>query len=442
MHSSACLAQVQGGHSLTQAFEAVPSVLRPGVQAISLYAMRHWGLATAWRDVALRRPAADAWVNCHIALGLLLLDAALIENGVDISDSLQAPLGPDCPRYQVHTLVDQAVKAVIAAKRGKPAQGLVNAVLRRFQRERQTFLDAVKDNRVARFNHPAWWIDQLELTYPSQWQTILSASGVPPKIVLRVNRRQSDAATVVAQLREAGHACTALSAHAVMLEHSTVIERLPGYQQGWWSVQDLSAQRAVGLLRLTAGQRVLDACAAPGGKTAHLLESADLEVTALDQDPKRLSRVAENLARLKLNGAHVTLKAADVRDLSGWWDGRAFDVILADLPCTASGVVRRHPDIAWLRRASDLPKTAALQAEILDALWQTLAPGGQLLLVTCSVFAQEGSELARGLEQRHPDARALAAPGHLLPQASSPDHPSGQDGFFYGLFRRELIEKH
>jgi 16S rRNA (cytosine967-C5)-methyltransferase len=293
---------------------------------------------------------------------------------------------------------------------------------------------------VARWNHPDWWIDQLQATYPTQWQDILVANHVPPKIVLRVNRRQSDAQQVVSHLQAAGHACLALSEFTVMLERSAMIEQLPGYHEGWWSIQDWSAQQAVPLLELHDGQRVLDACAAPGGKTAHLLESAHLRLTALDQDPKRLARVAENLSRLKLLSDDVALKAADARVLTQWWDGLPFDVVLADLPCTGSGVVRRHPDIAWLRRPTDLTKTAALQAQLLDALWQTLAPGGQLLLVTCSVFAQEGSEQAHALLQRQPDAQRLAAPGYLLPQAAGPSHPSGQDGFFYALFRRQPKE--
>lgn len=437
--SSRCLAAVQAGHSLTDALAKLPAHLRPAVQAVGWYAMRHWGLAQAWRDVALTRKPAKPWLGCHVALSLLLLDAAMIEHGQAPADSLQAPLANQCPRYAPHTLVDQAVRAVELAKLGKPSAGLVNAVLRRFQRERAAFIKAVEHNPSAKWNYPAWWIDQVKADYPERWQDILRASLTPPHIVLRVNRRQASVAQVVDALKAAGHDCLSIGADAVMLKESAIVNALPGFEQGHWSVQDWSAQQAAPLLGVKDGERVLDACAAPGGKTAHLLELADIELTALDQDPKRLARVQENLTRLKLLSDKVTLKTADARDL-GWFDGQAFDAILADVPCTASGVVRRHPDIAWLRRESDVAQTTTLQREILDALWQALAPGGRLLLVTCSVFAQEGEKQAQAMLARHPDAQRLAAPGQVLPKASGQASVSGQDGFFYALFERKPLD--
>jgi 16S rRNA (cytosine967-C5)-methyltransferase len=228
-----------------------------------------------------------------------------------------------------------------------------------------------------------------------------------------------------------------LGESAIAVTQAGSVDQLPGYTEGWWSVQDLGAQRAATLLAPKSGERVLDACAAPGGKTAHLLELAPITLTALDQDPDRLARVGDTLSRLRLIHSGVTLKAVDARNLEQWWDGKPFDAILADLPCTASGVVRRHPDIAWLRRVADLPKTVTQQAKIFDALWQTLAPGGRLLMVTCSVFLQEGEQQALNFLSRHTDARRLPAPGHLLPKASLGDEP-GQDGFFYGLFERAV----
>lgn len=436
--SSRCLADVQTGHSLTEALLGLPAAARPAVQSVAWYAMRHWGLAQAWRDVALARKPAKPWLNCHIALSLLLLDAAIMAHGQDEEPSWQAPLDEQCPLYMPHTLVDQAVGAVELARLGKSAAGLVNAVLRRFQRERPAFLRQVHDNPVARWNHPEWWIKRLKLAYPTQWEDILGANLTPPKLTLRVNRRRASVATVIGALNLAGHDCRALDNDAVMLERSALISAMAGYEQGQWSVQDLSAQQAAPLLEVKDGQRVLDACAAPGGKTAHLLELADIEMTALDHDPKRLDRVRENLARLKLLSPKVDLRAADARDLASWWDGRPFDAILADLPCTASGVVRRHPDILWLRRESDIAQTTALQVSILDALWQTLAPGGLLLLVTCSVFPQEGEHQARAMLVRHPDAQRLTAPGQVLPAAATSTSGAGQDGFFYALFQRRL----
>jgi 16S rRNA (cytosine967-C5)-methyltransferase len=187
------------------------------------------------------------------------------------------------------------------------------------------------------------------------------------------------------------------------------------------------------------GQRVLDACCAPGGKTAHILELADVDLTALDQDAERLCRVKENLNRLKLMNDRVKLKVADASDWQSWWDGKPYDVILADVPCTASGVVRRHPDIAWLRREADLTQTVTLQTKILDGLWHTLAPGAILLLVTCSVFPDEGEYQAQAFLARHADAMRLDAPGQCLPMASDEHGQVGHDGFFYAKFQRQPI---
>lgn len=437
MASSRCLAQVQTGHSMTEALAQAPRHLRSSVHAVSWYAMRHWGLACAWRELTVKRPPSKPWLNSHIALSLLLLDAAMMHHDQAKPDSHQAPLSPDCPVYSPHTLVDQAVKAVSLAKLGNPAVGLVNAVLRRFQRERGALVQAVANNAVARWNYPKWWINKAKLVYPQAWQQVLRASQTPPKLVLRVNRRRSNLAQTMQALTDAGHDCVALGEHALMLEQSAIVETLPGFHEGWWSVQDWSAQQAVPLLDVKDGQRILDACAAPGGKSAHLLEIADIELTALDHDPTRLKRVHENLERLDLASDSVKLKVADARDLDQWWDQKPFDRILADVPCTASGVVRRHPDIAWLRRESDVAQSALLQAQILDALWATLAPGGKLLLVTCSVFPEEGEDQARALLERHDDALRLCAPGQCLPMASGSDSRSGQDGFFYALFERQ-----
>ena len=399
--------------------------------------MRHWGLACAWRQRLVARQPDKPWLSAHLALTLLLLDAALLAHEQAQASSLQAPLDESCPRYAPHTLVDQAVKAVSLARLGKPAAGLVNAVLRRFQREHGVWVSSVANDLVAKWNYPAWWIDKVQTDYPQHWQDILNASQSRPKLVLRVNSRAATVQQVVDAFEGAGVACTAIGQQAVALAQSVAIETLPGYAQGWWSVQDWSAQQAAALLQLKDGQRVLDACAAPGGKTAHMLELADIEVTAIDQDALRLDRVRENLIRLQLMSDKVALKVADAIDRPSWWDGVAYDAILADVPCTASGVVRRHPDIAWLRRESDLAKTTALQAQILDALWPALAPGGVLLLVTCSIFPDEGEHQANAFISRHADALRLDTPGQCLPMASGKNDLIGQDGFFYAIFQRK-----
>ena len=230
---------------------------------------------------------------------------------------------------------------------------------------------------------------------------------------------------------------------AVQIERPVPVERVPGFVEGLCSVQDAGAQYAAGFLECTDDMRVLDACAAPGGKTAHLLECGDLDLLALDSDAIRAARVSANLARLGLT-ANVTVE--DCRDVHKWWDGRPFDRILADVPCTASGVVRRHPDAKWLRRAGDVAQFARTQAEILDALWKTLAPGGKMLYVTCSVFAAENTEQVAGFLGRHVDAMSIPLTGaHAIPAGNAitgADHsiqllPNVEhDGFFYALLQK------
>lgn len=232
------------------------------------------------------------------------------------------------------------------------------------------------------------------------------------------------------QLAAAGIAARALDDTAILIEKPVPVERLPGFAAGLCSVQDWGAQAAAGLLDVTDGMRVLDACAAPGGKAAHLLESGRIELTALDADAARAERIGDNLQRLGL-GAQV--KVGDARDVDGWWDGRPFDRILADVPCSASGVVRRHPDAKWLRRESDIAAFAATQQAIIDALWRTLAPGGKMLYATCSVFAEENGRQVDAFVARHADARQLPTP-IAAQQINLPD--AEHDGFFYALLRK------
>ncbi|HEX9180661.1 MAG TPA: 16S rRNA (cytosine(967)-C(5))-methyltransferase RsmB, partial [Burkholderiales bacterium] len=272
-------------------------------------------------------------------------------------------------------------------------------------------------------------IDRLRADYPDDHAAILEAGNGHPPMALRVNRRRLDPDACLERLNAAGIEGERSGAAGILLAKPLPVERLPGFAGGELSVQDLGAQEAAPLLDLREGQRVLDACAAPGGKTAHILESAGVECLALDSDAARLERVRRNLDRL---GLEARLAAADAAAPEAWWDGRPFDRILADVPCSASGVARRHPDIKWLRRDSDIAQYAAAQCRILDALWPTLAAGGKLLYATCSLFREENSGQLASFLARHPDAVALplagaAAPdGQLLP---GPRH----DGFFYAL---------
>ena len=415
---------VMQGKSLTDALQACPAPERPGVQALSFTVLRRLGLAQALKQELVPRQPAP-WVDN------LLVSALALACGNE---------------YNAHTLVDQAVEA---AKRKAPrASGLVNAVLRRFLRERDALIEKA-DSPVARFNHPQWWIKHLRTDWPAQWADLLHANQGQPPMTLRVNARHGTVEHYLERLQQAGIAGRLLppelgTPQGIELAKAVPVQQLPGFAEGDVSVQDASAQRAAPLLlapidghTLPSGARVLDACAAPGGKTAHLLELADLDVLALDTDAHRLTRVADTLKRLHLQ---ADMKAADASQLEAWWDGRPFDAILLDAPCSASGIVRRHPDVRWLRRPSDIQALARTQARLLDALWRTLKPGGRLVYCTCSVFKEEGEHQIDAFLQRTPDARALPAPGHLLPVVEYPatdatGHdslpPDSGDGFYY-----------
>jgi len=424
------VAAVQGGRSLTDVLARLAPTERPGVQALTFHVLRWLGAATAVRAALAPKtppPRVDALLTSAIALLWPVRE----------------------PPYPDHTLVDQAVTA--ARHRTPAAAGFVNAVLRRFLRERAAQVEAARHAPEAAWNHPGWWIDRLRRDWPTHWQGILESANDHPPMTLRVNARQTTAAHYVEQLGAAGHRAwalqdPALGGQAVVLAQPCAVTQLPGFAAGEVSVQDASAQRAAPLLIGRSGlaprARVLDACAAPGGKTAHLLEAAELDLLALDSDPQRLVRVRDTLQRLHLQ---AELKVGDARSPQAWWDGRPFDAILLDAPCSASGIVRRHPDVRWLRRAGDIGTLARTQAAMLDALWPLLKPGGRLLYVTCSVFKAEGQDQIDAFLQRlNPGQARLdpASPGHLLPLPDNGAHPPGvagavlSDGFFYALIHK------
>lgn len=420
------LGQVEAGRSLTEALARQRADLRPGAQALAFYAMRHWGRASALRAALVERAPANPALLGLLGLSLCLLDVAMQEGERD----------PQAPSYTPHTLVDQSVHAAQSDRSMVPFKGLVNAVLRRFQRERTALLARIAHDEAARYNHPAWWVGALRKAYPEQWEQLLAADNAHPPLTLRVNLRRATRDQVVQAFSDAGMRCAPFGAAGLVALDPRPIASLPGYDQGWWSVQDAGAQLAAPLLDPAPGMRVLDACAAPGGKAAHLLELADIELTALDVDVQRLERVGQNLARLGLMRKGVQLLSGDAARPHAWWDGKPYDAVLADVPCTASGIVRRHPDIRWLRKPDDVGHTVRLQRQILDALWSVVAPGGKLLLVTCSIFPEEGEMQAKWFLSRHHEALRLTAPGQLLPCAPGPDDPAGHDGFFYALFSR------
>jgi 16S rRNA (cytosine967-C5)-methyltransferase len=374
---------------------------------------------------------------------LTALTAKLLDKPLDKAPEVQALLLCGLQqlrsmRMPAHAAVAETVNAV-GLLEAHWARGMVNAVLRRYQRERRALEDALPTDPVVRLSHPSWLVDAIRRDWPRVWKTLLLENNEQAPLTLRVNRRQITATEYLTrELPGAGlkgHTVTG-APDALALEEAVPVDELPGFTDGQVSVQDAAAQLAVELLDLKAGVRVLDACAAPGGKTAHMLERADCEVLALDVDAQRLRRVEENLARLKLT---ATVRAGDAREprLSqdgGWWDGKPFDRILVDAPCSGTGVIRRHPDIKWLRRPADLPRLAQTQRELLHGLWPTLAPGGTLVYAVCSVLSQEADAVVQHLLDHQPGARVLPlsvnwgephAHGRRLP-------PGGDfDGFYF-----------
>lgn len=333
-----------------------------------------------------------------------------------------------------HAAINETVDATKPLKRPW-AKPLLNAALRRFQRERDDLTDKLQNKHAM----PGWLTRQLRKDYPEQWLEILASSNEQGPMTLRVNQRQGSRENWVAQAEASGLAlsASAVTASAVTLEQPVGVFQLPGFDQGRVSVQDEAAQQCAFLLDPHNGDRILDACAAPGGKTGHLLERADVQLTALDIDAGRLERVQENLDRI---GLHADLKAADGGDLNSWWDGTAFDRILLDAPCSGTGVIRRHPDIKLLRKPKDVEFLTQVQDQLLHRLWQTLKPGGTLLYATCSLLQRENSERVIAFLQRQADARLvelqLTGDARVEVGVQWLPKPGGHDGFYFALLEK------
>lgn len=422
--TAAVLQDVRQGVSGTAALADVPVELRPGVQALTFQVLRSLGRAEALRQLLARRPPpppADALLCTALALGWCQRDAP----------------------YEGFTLVNQTVEAAKRSSVTRAQASFINACLRRFLRERDALVSRSDKSPVALWNHPQWWINRLQKEWPNDWRAILQANNRHAPMSLRVNVRRVAVASYLQTLEEAGLHASAAGRWGVTLAQPRPVQVLPGFTDGVVSVQDTAAQLAAPLLLAdlaAAGPlRVLDACAAPGGKTAHLLEMADCEVTALDVDPARCERIHHTLQRL---GLQARVLAADAADVPAWWDGQLFDAILLDAPCSASGIVRRHPDVRWLRRESDIARLAGIQARLLKTLWTLLRPGGRLLYCTCSVFRAEGEDQVQTFLAHNTSARLLPSPGHLLPLDGMkgdavPDNPVGDhDGFYYALLEK------
>jgi len=451
-----CLA-VREGRSLTEALVQASAAFTPaerGALADLCYrTMRRRGLADALINrLTAERVLEPPLLREVLAVALTLLDAALPMRRKVRSVPTRGRMEPDSAGdrelsaeavssaedvsryipYPPHTVVDQAVDAASSQPELARGSGLVNAVLRNFLRDPNVHRAMVMELDVqAAYNYPEWWVNRVRQTYPGIWERMLRVSDSQPPMTLRVNLSRTHPDAALALLAGAGMAARRIGGAALRLDRPCPVERLPGFAEGLVSVQDEAAQRAAPLLDLDDGLRVLDACAAPGGKAAHILEIADVELIALDISGTRLKRVRDNFERLgTYHPPRVQLLEGDAARPADWWDGRLFDRILADVPCTASGVVRRNPDIRWLRRETDIDALAIRQQAILEALWPLLAPGGKLLYVTCSVFPEESISQATSFVERHPDARLLPAPGQLLPEAEGEfDH----DGLYFAL---------
>jgi 16S rRNA (cytosine967-C5)-methyltransferase len=419
--AAAALGSVLAGRSLDAALAALwqryPQLAarnRAAIQDLAYGTLRFLSRFEALLEALLDKPLKDARLRPLLLVALYQLEHT---------------------RAAPHAIVDHAVR-VSEALGLTSAKALVNAVLRNFLRYRPRLDARIQRSEPARYCHPQWWIDKLRAQYPSHYAAALEAANRHPPLTLRVNRRRADLAEYLELLARHGIKAEACGPSAVLLGKPLPAERIPGLAEGLVSVQDAAAQLAAPLLDLRDGMRALDACAAPGGKTGHLLEIAAAEVTALDADEGRLERVRANLARLGL-GARVV--CGDACEPAQWWDGAPYQRILADVPCSASGIARRHPDVKWLRRPTDIAQFARQQSRMLDTLWQLLASGGKLLYATCSVFEEENhGQVARFLE-RHRDATRLSLPavdnhtqlpaGQLLPDER-------HDGFFYALLQK------
>ncbi|BBP44876.1 ribosomal RNA small subunit methyltransferase B [Thiosulfatimonas sediminis] len=423
-----CLNVIEHGRSLSQ---VLPEGLaqfedrreRAFVQNLVLGTLRWQFRLMAIRDLLLKKKlkAKDEDVNQLILIGLFQLLYSETANHAAVSETVN-----------------------VSAKLKKPwAKGLVNGLLRNFMREQESICAAVDLKPAQKYAHPQWFFKAMREAYPDNWQSVLEANNQIAPLTLRNNALQQTRAQLLDILTRAE---VAASAHphcsqGIVLTQSCDISQLPTYHEGGFSVQDAAAQQAAFLLQPRAGERILDACAAPGGKTSHLLESAqgDLDLLALEKEPERLDRLAENLHRLNLQ---CDYRVGDAGQPQAWWDGRQFDKILLDAPCSATGIIRRHPDIKWHRIPEDIDELVEIQQHILDALWPTLKPGGQMLYATCSVLPQENSEQMRAFLARTADAKLLPLnvtwgwPGSQIGRQILPGQ-DGMDGFYYCLLHKQ-----
>lgn len=417
------ISQVMLGRSLTQVLEELEPQERPIVQSVTFDTLRRWTRSHALIKEFVPKPPSKAVEHVlAVAITLLLDRTAVAKKG-----------------YATHTIVNESVKACGEYDETLYAKGLMNAVLRKVS----AALDAEgakrpDHNSAGESYFPPWWIASLRKNYPKAWQAICLQQSQRPPLTLRVNLRAisfedygsllEGAQTEVEPIAQIAN--IALDA-ALVIKEPVPVASIPGFFDGLVSVQDAGAQLAASLLCPVRGERVLDMCAAPGGKAAHLLECADIDLVAIDLDRERLRRVSETLSRLKLSaapGQTIECIAADAASLD-WWDKKLFDKIVIDAPCSASGIVRRHPDIPFLRRADDIVSLQGRQRSLMESGWSVLKEGGLLLYITCSIFPEEGKDQAEWFIAANQNALRLDAPGQILPGHL-------HDGFYYALFKK------
>ncbi|MBR7059009.1 MAG: 16S rRNA (cytosine(967)-C(5))-methyltransferase RsmB [Neisseriaceae bacterium] len=404
-----CLLAVESGKNLHQALLEVQHGNNFSMQEyaqlmdISYGTQRFLGSIQFYLNTLVKRPIPDK--TCDAILRVVLYQLSHTRN-------------------MEHAVVNEAVSASSRIANGK-YKSLVNAVLRRFLREKQSIQKLAQNDCIARDNFPLWWLKRLEKDYPQDARKIIESAAIHPPMTLRVNCRKTCGKEYISLLKQQNIDAVLLDDYAIRLDKGVPVSQLPHFADGFVSVQDFGAQRAAHILDVKDGEMVLDACCAPGGKTTHILELANCNMTALDIDNKRLSQVADNLSRL---GFQAKLIASNAANLQEWFDGKLFDAILADVPCTASGVVRRNPDIKWLRRPNDAAKTANQQIPLLDNLWSCLKTGGRMLLATCSIFQEENTHQKDAFLLRNPDA-SCKVEEILLPNEN-------HDGFYYALLEK------
>lgn len=382
---------------------------RAALQDLSYGSLRYYGQLRALLELLLHKPLSDQRIYYVLLVALYQLQYS---------------------KAAQHAVVDHAVKS--AQMLNPKVSGLVNAILRNFLRSQATLLEQATQRAEGKYSYQQWWIDELQAQYGERSTAILEAGNRHPPLTLRINQSRCTVDEYAKRLAQQDLPARRIAPDALQLERPVGVDKLPGFFDGLVSVQDAGAQYAAGLLDVHDGMRVLDACAAPGGKTAHILEGARVEMVAVDKDEQRLLRVAQNLQRLNLKAQLLT---GDAAKPESWWDGKPFQRILADVPCSASGVVRRHPDIKWLRRRADIAGFAEQQLAILSALWRLLEADGKLLYATCSVFQQENEQVVIAFLEQQKEASRLAitlpenSKGQLLPDDQ-------HDGFFYALLHK------